>query len=109
MRRATILFMTLACLATSAIAQPKEEDYGDRVSIAPHKAKLQADTGWSELASPTPVKYGTSFIVVGKSTRPFSQLRVDANGKVILTRMKLFFSDGTSRIVPLGRTLDPKR
>jgi hypothetical protein len=87
----------------------KREEAGGRVSyVAPQrKPRPPSEVHWIELASPTSVKHGTEFIIVGADAGRLSQLRVDAYaGTVILLRVRVFANDGTVQTVQLGRTLD---
>jgi hypothetical protein len=106
--KSAAICIVIALVAPSATAQPKLEDANERVSLAPQKPKLRDATGWIELASPTPVSHGTEFILMGKA-RQFSQLRIDATGKVIVLRVRLSFTDGSARTIDVSRILDPKR
>jgi hypothetical protein len=103
------LLSAIAIAATTATAQPKREETSGRVShVAPQRRPLPpSDVHWIELASPTSVKHGTEYIIVGADAGRFSQLRVDAYaGTVRLLRLRVFGSDGTVQTVQVGRTLD---
>jgi hypothetical protein len=107
--RALPLLSAIALAATTATAQPPREETSGRVSyVSPQrKPGPPSDPRWIELASPTSVKHGTEFIIVGADAGAFTQLRVDAYaGTVILLRIRVFIHDGTVQTVPLGRTLD---
>jgi hypothetical protein len=103
------ILSAIAMAATTATAQPRQEETTSRVShVAPKpRPRLPLDGHWIELASPTPVKHGTEFIMVGAEAGRFSQLRVDAYaGTVILLRLRVFGNDGTVQTVQVGRRLD---
>jgi hypothetical protein len=99
----------MAMAATSATAQPTREEAGGGVSYVVPQRRLMPppEAHWIELASPTSVKHGTEFIIVGAGVGRLSHLRVDAYaGTVILLRLRVFAHDGTVQTVHLGRTLD---
>jgi hypothetical protein len=103
----------IALAATTATAQPRRDDRREETSgrvsyVSPQrKPGPPSEAPWIELASPTSVKHGTEFIIVGADAGRFTQLRVDAYaGTVILRRIRVFDHDGTVRTVPLERTLD---
>ena len=103
------LLPVIAMAATTATAQPTREEAGGRVSyiVPQRKPTPPSEVHWIELASPTPVKHGTEFIIVGADAGRLSQLRVDAYaGTVILLRLRVFAHDGTVQTMRLGRTLD---
>jgi len=103
------IFTALAITTTTVGAQPKQEDTALRVSyVAPKRApKPLSDSQWIELASPTSVRNGTEFIIVGAEAGRFSQLRVEASsGTVILLRVQVLGSDGAIQTVRIGRSLD---
>lgn len=107
--RALSLLTVIAMAATTATAQPAREEAGGRVSyVVPQRRPMPAsETHWVELASPTSVKHGTEFIIVGADAGRLSQLRVDVHaGTVNLLRLRVFAHDGTVQTVQLGRTLD---
>lgn len=107
--RALPLLSAIVLAATTATAQPRREETSGRVSyVAPQrKPGPPSEAHWIELASPTSVKHGTEFIIVGADAGRFTQLRVDAYaGTVILRRIRVFHHDGTVQTVQVGRTLD---
>ena len=107
--RGLSLLTVIAMAATTATAQPTREEAGGRVSyVVPRRTPTPpSQAHWIELASPTSVKHGTEFIIVGAHAGRLSQLRVDAYaGTVVLLRLRVFASDGTVQTVQLGRTLD---
>jgi hypothetical protein len=101
------ILSAIAMAATTATAQPRQEETSGRVSYVAPKPRLPLEGHWIELVSPTPVKHGTEFIVVGAEAGRFSQLRVDAcAGTVILLRLRVFGNDGAVQTVQVGRRLD---
>ncbi|HEY5944995.1 MAG TPA: hypothetical protein VIV40_05860 [Kofleriaceae bacterium] len=100
----------MAAITTTAAAQPKQEETSGRVSLNEKqnkKANAPRHPGdWVELASPTPAKHGTEFVVIGKEAGYFSKLRVDAaKGKTIVRKVKVFFDDGKVKNVEINKTL----
>jgi hypothetical protein len=108
--KAAALITLLA--ATPSVAEPKTESV-ERVRYdtkrPPPRANARPMDGAVELASPTPARHATEYIIVDKGAGPFDRLRVDTTGKVILRRIKVYFADGTRRVIPVGKTLYPTR
>jgi hypothetical protein len=117
---ATILFAT----AVSAYAQPqreatpvREESSSGRLRLderRPARMRLVAPrrvNGWAELADATPTKFGTVFVMVGgERTGTFGTLRVDAvSGRVVIRRVRVYFTDSTDKTYAVSKTLDGKR
>jgi len=98
---------------TAASAEPKPEEISGRVSLNENidqKPAAREPGEWIELATPTPAKHGTEFIMVGKSAGELSKLRIDAtSGRTYLVRVKVYFDDGKAKTVRLDRALHPKR
>ncbi len=97
-------------VAGTATAAPKQEEISGRVSLNEKNAKdrdsPRPPSGWIELASPTPAKHGTEFVVIGREAGYFSQLRVKATkGRTVVRRVKVFFADGGTRTVKLDRAV----
>ncbi len=96
--------------STIAAAEPKQEEISGRVSLnekdAPRADALRQSSDWVELASPTPAKHGTEFVIVGTSAGAFSKLRVDATkGRTNVRTVKVFFTDGNVKTVRLDKAL----
>jgi hypothetical protein len=115
MRSPTLFIFFLAGGATAAFAEqptteqiPKDEISG-RVTLKEtddKKPDTPPSNEWVELASPTPAKHGTEFIVVGKEAGEMSRLRLDAvKGRTNVRRVKVFFDDGKTKTVQLDRAL----
>ena len=104
--------MFLVGAATTATAQPKQEETSGRVSLSDSKAAEEANeprapSDWVELASPTPAKHGTEFIIVGKEAGGFGKLRIDAvKGSVPVKQVRVRFSDGKSKVFKLNKRVD---
>jgi hypothetical protein len=110
MRLPTLFTVIVVAAATSASAEPKQEETSGRVSLN-EKSDPKADAprqpgDWVEIASPTPAKHGTEFVIVGKEAGYFSKLRVEgAKGKTTVRKLKVIFADGSVKNVSLGKTL----
>lgn len=109
-----VFAIVVLATATTAAAEPKPEEtsarirYGDDEGAHTTKPVAQTD-GWLELATPTPAKHGTEFVVVGKDQGLFGKLRLDAaKGKVIVRRVKVYFDDGSHKTFTVERVLDAK-
>ena len=94
----------------AASAEPKQEETSGRVRLD-DKQNKKADEprqpgDWVELASPTPAKHGTEFVIVGKDAGAFAKLRIDpAKGKTIVRKLKVFFVDGGVKTVQLDKVV----
>jgi hypothetical protein len=110
MRLPTLFTVILVGAASTASAEPKQEEISGRVSLnensdaTPELPRQRGD--WVEIASPTPAKHGTEFIIVGKDAGSFSKLRIDAaKGKTIVRKVKVFFLDGKAKTVQIDKIL----
>ena len=110
MRLPTLFTVILVGAASTASAEPKQEEISGRVSLnensddTPAPARQRGE--WVEIASPTPAKHGTEFVIVGKDAGSFSKLRIDASkGKTIVRKVKVFFLDGKAKTVQLDKIL----
>jgi len=98
-------------IATTARAEPIEER-GDRVPYSSlrqrHHPRLDHD--WVRLASPTPTRFGTSYIIVGRDAGWFRTLRFEVtSGSVHLRRIRILSPDGTRNTIYVDRWLDHRR
>jgi hypothetical protein len=110
MRLPTLFTLIVVGAASTATAEPKQEETSGRVRISENSdATTDAPRQpgeWVEIASPTPAKHGTEFVIVGKEAGYFSKLRVDgAKGKTVVRKVKVFFLDGKAKTVQLDKTL----
>jgi hypothetical protein len=108
MRSSTLFTVIAIGSATVASAQPKQEETSGRVRLDDDENKStnapRQPGDWVELASPTPAKHGTEFVIVGKEAGAFSKLRIDpAKGKTIVRKVKVFFTDGKVKVVHLDK------
>ena len=115
--KTSVLFALLVVGAATqtAAAQPKTEETTERVSLSDKDAPAKRTAArrpseWVELASATPAKHGQEFIVVGRDAGTFDKLRLEAGkGKVIVLRVKVTFTDGTTKVYMIDKRLDAKR
>ena len=107
MKFSTAIALILVALAGVTSAEPERAETSGRVGYKDGRDALQTAQGWALIATSTPAKNGTEFIMVGKEAGPIGQLRIDAHGLVIVVRMKVFFTDGTHRAFELDRRLGP--
>jgi len=113
MRTTAPFALILVGAVTTATAQPKQEETSGRVRLdesAANANEPRAPGDWVELASPTPAKHGTEFIIVGKEAGGFGKLRLDAvKGAVPVKQVRVSFSDGTSKVYRINKRIDAKR
>jgi len=97
----------------TATAQPKQEETSGRVSLkenAPADQSPRTPEDWVELASPTPAKHGTEYVVVGKDQGEFAQLRIDAvKGAIPVKAVAVEMADGSVKNFKLNKRIDVKR
>lgn len=61
------------------------------------------------LASPTPTRFGTEFIPIGREAGVFRSLRIDLTaGTVFLRRVRVTFASGYVKVYRIERWLDPR-
>jgi hypothetical protein len=98
MRFTTLFAVILVGAVGSATAEPKQEVTSGRVSLNDKaRAAPRAPSDWVELASSTPARHGTEFILVDKDAGGFGKLRLDAvKGAVPIKQVRVVFADGTS-------------
>lgn len=119
-RRGTMTWKTAAFAvvllgaSASVSAQPGPAENSERIRYSDtskngpaHPATGEAE--WVQLASPTPASHGTEFLVPGDNHGPFTQLRIDADGRVELHLVKIYFVDGSEQIARLYRVLGGKQ
>jgi hypothetical protein len=114
MRLSAAFAIVLSLAASVTSAQPGPDENTERVRYSDfdtaHPGRNPADQGdWVQLATPTPANHGTEFFAVGKDVGTLAQLRVDADGKVIVRRVKIIFADGKQQIVDVDRLLGGKQ
>lgn len=95
-------------------AAPKTDEASGRVSYVEPKNAAEAEqeapraTGqWIEIASPTPAKHRTEFIMVGEDAGSFSQLWLaPAKGTTVVRSVRVFYTDGTNQRFRIDSAID---
>ncbi|HEY1555611.1 MAG TPA: hypothetical protein VGF94_12325 [Kofleriaceae bacterium] len=111
MKIPAVFALVVASAATVASAQPKPEENNERLSYKDDKPLDRADPAvrdgdWVQVSTPTPARFGTEFVVVGKEQGQFAQLRFDASsGAVIVRRVHIYFDDGEQKVVDVDQVL----
>ena len=109
--------MILLSTPLLATAQPKQEETSGRVSLkekAPDNPKEDAPRSpsqWIELASSTPAKHGTNYVIVGREAGGFGKLRIDAvkGGGIPIKQVRVSFTDGSSKTYRVNKRIDTQR
>jgi hypothetical protein len=113
MKSSVLFAMFLVGAVSTATAQPKQEETSGRVSLneqAPADQPPRSPDDWVELATPTPAKHGTEYVVVGKEQGGFARLRLDAvKGAVPVKSVRVELSDGTTKTYRVNKRIDAKR
>lgn len=114
--RSSALFTVFVVGAVSvASAEPKPEETSGRVSYTENADSAAADeprqpSDWVELASATPSKHGTEYVIVGRDAGAFSQLRIDAvKGRTEVLTVKIVFTDNSVKKLRLNKMISAKR
>lgn len=112
MKSRALFTLFLVGAAGTATAQDKQEETSGRVSLnekAPESQPPRSPDDWVELASATPAKHGTEYIVVGKDQGEFARLRLDAvRGVVPVKAVRIELTDGTTKTYRVQRRIDAK-
>jgi hypothetical protein len=114
MRSSALFTVIILGAATAVSAEPKQEETSGRVRLDDDQNNKKADAprqpgDWVELASPTPAKHGTEFVIVGKDAGAFAKLRIDpAKGRTIVRKVKVFFANGKVKTVQLDKVVSQK-
>jgi len=102
--------MLLAGATALVSAAPVDNETTERVSYK-DKARRSApsatdDSGWIELASPTPASHGREYIEVDGDGVPLVRLRITGHrGRTTVHTVRVDFKDGTSRTVRLDKVV----
>jgi hypothetical protein len=105
MKTSALFTLILVGAAATATAQPEPAEPSGRVSYTANNAAtprtdLPQAGDEVQLATSTPARNGTEFVVVGKESGAFSKLRLAAaSGRVIVHKVRIFFDDGTTQTV----------
>lgn len=104
------LLVVLALLAATSPATAQPEEDGARVPFRGHGERYRpsrSERDWVRIATPTPTKFGTEYIIIGKDAGVFKSLRIDAvSGTVVLRRILVLSHRGTWKKFYVNRTLD---
>lgn len=91
------------------VTQPHHDTPMGRTSYTHADPPAPAD-GWTQLATPTPARYGREFIEVGPNVGPLDRLKIAASdGDVHVDHVEVFFTNGTHQDIAVKRTLAPKQ
>ena len=105
-----IALLSAFLLAGTASAAPDKTETRERISYSGdtrRDAAAASDDGWVELATPTPASHRREFISIDPEAGAFVRLKLVADaGKPIVRQVRVHFSDGTQRVVRVGRALD---
>ena len=99
----------IAGVATSiASAEPREERGGRVPFTEPQSRTAPPRVGdWIRLATPTPTRFGTEWIVLGRSSGAFRMLRIEStSGVVHLRTVQVEFTTGKSASFNVEQWLD---
>jgi hypothetical protein len=115
MRSSALFTVFVVGAASVASAEPKQEETSGRVSYTENADSATADeprqpSDWVELASATPSKHGTEYVMVGSEAGAFSQLRIDAvKGRTEVNVVKIVFTDNSVKKVRINKMISKKR
>ena len=109
-----LALLAVVVAAPWASAEPKKDEHAARLRYDDKGAPVHAATPCTgclvELASATPAKHGTEFILVGRDIGTFTGLRVGAHrGRVYLERVVVELADGTHRRFDIDRVVAARR
>lgn len=96
---ALILAVATSIPSSPANAQPREErggrvPYGPKLRVPPAPPPPR-DGDWVRIATPSPTRFGTEWIVLDPTASAFRTLRIEAtSGTVQLRRVRVEFTDG---------------
>ncbi len=113
MKTPALLAVLVAGSSSLVAAAPAPRESTARVSYTdlnpPAPDDAGAQDGWIELASPTPASHGREFITV-EGDNSFTRLRIAAaTGRPIVRTVRVYYKDGTSRVVRVDKVLDKRR
>ena len=113
MKVSMIVAVLLVAATSISGAQPREErggriPYGPRMRPRPAPPPRTGD--WVRLATPTPTRHGTEWIVLDPRTSEFRALRIEAtSGTVHLRRVRVEFANGQVSTFHVGQRLNHRR
>lgn len=110
MRASTLCIAFLLGGGMATADTPKQETEVGRVDLDQQaKPPPRAPSQWLQLATPTPAKHGTEFVMVGAQQGSFSRLRIDAaKGRTVVKSVRVVFADGSAKTYRVNQTLSDK-
>lgn len=109
MRVRTILAFILVA-ATATLTAQADEQLDGRLPFNTHPERYRPPRShhdWVRLASPTPTRYGTEYIVVGRDVGWFRTLRIEAvRGSVYVRHVRIMNRGRFGRTYYVQRALD---
>lgn len=106
---AVVALVLAVMLSGSSNAQPREEDVRP-VPYGRPQPQFRYDGEWVKLATPTPTRFGTEWIILGRDLGAFRTLKIEAtSGTVDLRRIRVEFSNGTVATFRVNQWLDRRR
>ncbi len=106
------LITLLACLVVAASTLPAQADVDQRVPYGPHgpiePPRETPHHWWYRLATPTPTRFGTEYIVVGRDIGPYRTLRIEAVEGTVYVRQIEVTSGRLTKIFLVRAWLDPR-
>lgn len=115
MRSPALFTVIVVGVGSVASAEPKQNETSGRVSYTENADSANPDEPrrpgeWVELASATPSKHGTEYVMVGREAGTFSQVRIEAvKGRTEVQVVKIVFDDGTAKRVRVEKRISTKR
>jgi hypothetical protein len=111
MKVPTVVALVLAVtLSGSSSAQPREEEDVRPVPYGHAQPQFRHDGDWVKLATPTPTRFGTEWIILGRDLGAFRTLKIQAtSGTVHLRRVRVEFSNGRVTTFRVDRWLARRR
>ena len=108
-----VLVAAVTSISPSVAGPQPREELGGRVPFRGHKMRRPPPApvphrvgDWVNLATSTPTRFGTEWIVVGADEGAFSAVRVQAtSGTVHLRYVRVDFANGQSSMYPIDRWL----
>lgn len=106
------LLLVLGLLAATSPAIAQSEEDGARVPFGGDGERYRRsrnERDWIRIATPTPTKFGTEYIVIGRDAGVFRSLRIDAvSGIVVLRRISVLTHRNSWKTFYVHRRLDSR-
>lgn len=107
--RVTTILASVALAATTMVTAHAEVDtrvpFGDRLD----HYRPRRDSDWVPLASPTPTRFGTEYIVVGRDVGWFRTIRIEAVSGSVYVKTLTMTSGRYTKVFPVNVYLDARR